>query len=315
MTRIRLAALAVAFFATVPLAARGQEDPGRRGSTSVARETVAVEASDGTSFTVQIRLPADASGPRPLVIIQHGFFSRASFWLPLAEHLASHGFAVAVVGQPNALEVDPSIWKRRLRAAVDTLEAVNKKEGGPLAGRFDFDRVALLGHSYGGVASIMVAAEDPRVKTVVAIAPGDLYLYRDPFMKAAAKLSQPILFVAAEADGIVPTPLFARPAFERATNALFVEIKGAGHLRFADVPIFPGGDEQRATLARHATGWLEAQLGVRDDRASWTDGTAAERARASGELSDVRRSAPPASPPPPSRTKGLLGALGEEGPR
>ncbi|MEZ0229481.1 MAG: alpha/beta hydrolase family protein, partial [Planctomycetota bacterium] len=262
MRAIRLAVLLVVV-AFGPVA-RAQDDPGARGEAVVTSRSLVAEPAGDWKIPIELRVPAGVEKP-PLVVIQHGYTHRASFWLPLAEHLASRGFAVAVVDQPNPLDVDPSVWARRLRAAVDALE----KDGS-----FDFERVAILGHSYGGVAATLLAAEDPRVKTVVSVAAGGLFVYRDRYLRAAEAMKQPLLAVSAETDTIVPTSIFSRPAFERARNArerLYVEVKGAGHLRFADVPL-PGGDDQRATLARHATGWLEGQLGLRGDSAEWIDG-------------------------------------------
>ena len=109
-------------------------------------------------------------GPFPLVLIVHGNHamgaqSDAGYGY-LAEHLASRGFiAVSIdenflngswAGDYHGGEQVVRAWLLLLH--LDQWRAWNADTAGPLAGRVDMDRVAVIGHSRGGEAA-SVAAE------------------------------------------------------------------------------------------------------------------------------------------------------------
>ena len=116
----------------------------------------------------------EGDGPFPLVIVVHGAHPMEEESEPgydyLGEHLASHGFAAALVDE-NFLNNAPwSIlgggWLVGENAArgwllLEHLAAFrrwNGEAGGPLHGKLDLDRVALIGHSKGGEAIAVAAA-------------------------------------------------------------------------------------------------------------------------------------------------------------
>ncbi len=79
-----------------------------------------------------------------------------------AELLAAAGFAVLTPGLPRAPDQEPGQdLAAQILAAVDLAAAT---------GLVDAERLALLGHSFGGYASLMAAAQSPRFKAVIASA-------------------------------------------------------------------------------------------------------------------------------------------------
>ncbi len=139
-------------------------------------------------------------GPFPLVLIAHGNHAMGDFsesgYTYLGEHLASRGFAAASIDEDflNGSWADDYHGNEQLVRAwlllvhLDAWRAWSAP-GGPLAGRIDLDRVALIGHSRGGeaasvAASLSSAATPPRpgmtpwptgldIDAVVSIAPSD----------------------------------------------------------------------------------------------------------------------------------------------
>jgi dienelactone hydrolase len=118
----------------------------------------------------------DAPGPRPTVVIFHGFkgFMEWGFFPHLAELLRQRGF-VAVranfsgggmrpgedhVAHPEAFR--DNTFSRELTEGLALLEATATGALLPeLAGRVDGDRLGLFGHSRGGGTAILAAASDP----------------------------------------------------------------------------------------------------------------------------------------------------------
>ncbi len=143
----------------------------------------------------------DGEGPFPLVLVVHGNHAMGDFSDPgyayLGEHLASQGFIVASVYENFLNGSWAGDWKGTEQAVrawllllhVDQWRRWNADPDGPLHGRVELDRVALIGHSRGGEAAAIAAwmaargsapgaglepwPSDVRIHAVVAIAPSD----------------------------------------------------------------------------------------------------------------------------------------------
>lgn len=114
--------------------------------------------------------PGRGGGPRPAVVMAHGFTAVAAQLEPTAQLLADAGFTVLAYdhagfglseGFPRQ-EVDPARQVRGYRDAVSFLR-----------GRRDVDgnRIALWGSSFSGGHVLMAGALDPRVAAVVSQVP------------------------------------------------------------------------------------------------------------------------------------------------
>lgn len=121
-----------------------------------------VRYGPGDDHVIDIRLPRDGDGPRPLVVVVHGGFWRAAYDRrhtgPQASALAAAGYVVAVpeyhrVGQaaggwPGTFD-DTAHWSDRL---VDLVCGEVGEDA------VDRDRVVLVGHSAGGHLALWAAA-------------------------------------------------------------------------------------------------------------------------------------------------------------
>jgi dienelactone hydrolase len=138
----------------------------------------------------------DAPGAFPLVLVVHGNHDMKKFSDPgyeyIGRHLASRGYVVASVDE-NFLngrirgENDARAWM--LLKHLEAWREFARTPGGPLQGRVDMERIALMGHSRGGESVAEAAAfnrlerypDDANVRlgfgfpirAVIAIAPVD----------------------------------------------------------------------------------------------------------------------------------------------
>lgn len=121
----------------------------------------------GRSVAGVIDLPAGRPGPRPTVVVAHGFkgFLRWGFFPPLAELLTSRGFAVvrfnfsgAGQGPDDEAVTDLVAFETNtFTREQEDLAAVLGGLPGLVPGRLDLERVGFFGHSRGGGAAILAA--------------------------------------------------------------------------------------------------------------------------------------------------------------
>jgi dienelactone hydrolase len=193
---------------------------------------------------------APAEGPLPLLVFSHCLactrFSSAS----LAEHLASHGFAVAAPDHAgntlfddldgDVTPLDTTTLEQRaadVKSVLDALLDASRAEvPAPLRGRLDAARVGAFGHSFGSVTAGLVAQRDTRVRAAAGIAaPMENVLI--PGVKVP-ELDVPLLFLLAVEDNSI-TSLgneTIRGNFAAARRgAWLTEVVDAGHWSFSDV--------------------------------------------------------------------------------
>ncbi len=112
------------------------------------------------------------SPPFPLIVISHGLASDRSTFVYLAEHLASYGFAVAVLEHPGSNAERFQQYFAGLAGPPDAAEFVNRpldikyllnelqrldKSDPTLQGKFNFQQVGAIGQSFGGYTVLTLA--------------------------------------------------------------------------------------------------------------------------------------------------------------
>lgn len=219
-----------------------------------------------------------AAGPHPVVLFSPGLGGVRAQNTVWAEGLASHGYVVAALDHPydsavvvlddgtrvrGALEAtgDPAEDERRAREWEDiraadldlALVRLLEEDGGPLAGLADPDRVAVAGHSLGGAAALVAAADDPRYHAVVN-------LDGLPRLPEGGSLPQPLLALVAAAGTGDPE---GDARYSRALDAAFaasarpgyaLTVPGTAHLGFSDAPfLLPPVPSLTGSLGRQET--------------------------------------------------------------
>jgi predicted dienelactone hydrolase len=132
--------------------------------------------------------------------------------------------------RPKAVE-SVHIWAEDISSTIDELEKMNLGNG-IFAGRLDVERVAVLGHSFGGAAAGQACLDDERCAAGInmdGLQLGDM-LDKD--------LSRPFLFMHHDNVGAAnktPNLVF----FEKAKAPTYLlTIEGTGHLSFSDVSFY-----------------------------------------------------------------------------
>lgn len=159
-----------------PPARKTRERPlGIRSELLAAGEDASFESHDGLRISARLYLPSielGYEGPRPLVYYVHGGPQSqerpnfAWFSMPLIQMLALEGFAVFVPNARGSSGYGLSYTKRVDRdwGGLDRLDHVHAMtEVLPSDERLDVDRAGVVGRSYGGYMTLMLAGLHPEL--------------------------------------------------------------------------------------------------------------------------------------------------------
>ena len=127
------------------------------------------QRSSDQQVLADVYIPDNLVAPAPLVVISHGVASSRNTFIYLAEHLASHGFAVATLEHPSsdatrfqdyiagfAKEPEPRLAIQRpldITALLDELENLTANDPA-WQGQIRTDDVGVMGQSLGGYTAL-----------------------------------------------------------------------------------------------------------------------------------------------------------------
>ncbi|MBS2031144.1 MAG: dienelactone hydrolase family protein [Deltaproteobacteria bacterium] len=204
--------------------------------------------SSAIPVTATYPVSGPTAGPFPVVVIAHGFQIPASAYDGYAHRLATFGYVALNADYPASL-FSPNHAQAALDVlgALDWASAQNASQTSPLAGLVDVQNAGITGHSLGGKLSILAAAEDTRVKAVIALDPVDDASNCSPAACPSAASRMPLA---------VPTGFLGETLDEQAgfggqacapanenfqslyalasTPSLEVDVLGADHMSFLD---------------------------------------------------------------------------------
>lgn len=203
-----------------------------------------------------IYYPANSEEPVGGVAIAPGFTEEQrhiSWWGP---RLASHGYAVLIL-DTNERRERPDARADALIAAVTLLRAEGRRQGGPLFGRIDPAKMAVMGHSMGGGGALIAANEhSDQIRAAIPFTPWD------PETDLTG-ITVPTLVLAGSDDTIAEVEDHAWRHFgliPESTPKVYLEVAGGDHY-IADTT--RGTD--LATMGRYALAWLKLYVD-RDER-------------------------------------------------
>lgn len=281
-----------------PLVAGNLTDPDQPGAFAVGVLDTVMTGASGDRVSARVYYPATAAGtnaardtrlaPYPAVVFNHGFkppvlaagidYRNYTF---LTAWLASFGYVVICPDQATNNDLFGSGQENATRDAQDAraaLEHLLARSADPadaLAGMIDPARAALVGHSRGGDASLMAAAEEvaqrgsgARFKAVAIMGTPD----RDPgsFFNPGGPLTfgdfsaVPTLIVGGSLDPIAPLAQQQNILSQAGLGSLLLMVVGGNHSQFKDSDQMLLGDDpatialagQQAVCRRYVTAWL-----------------------------------------------------------
>lgn len=223
--------------------------------------------------------PAPAEGETwPIVVFSHCHVCTRFDLASVAERLASFGIAVVAPDHEDntlwdelagtAAMVGETFLEVRVADLLFVLDTVlSDSDAVPetLRGRFDAERVGVMGHSFGSATAGVTASRDERVVAGIGFAAPLTAL-------GGARINDvdtPFLFVIAQEDnsiGALGNNLMRNEFRRIPSESLLVEMRDTGHWNFSDYPglielFTPGcGSGTRQTVPDEAFDYLDADV-------------------------------------------------------
>lgn len=236
-----------------------------------------VDVSEFAAATIFYPLTLSFDAPMGGVVMVPGY--RASqqnyeWWGPA---LASLGYAVLIL-DTNTPTDGLEARKNALIAGVNFLKAQNSNSESPLNGKFDTSRVAIMGHSMGGGATLAAALElGDEIRAVLPLSP---YCCEPggSFSADYSGLTTPTLIVASATDEVAPPAGHARLLFDAigGTNKVYMEFAEGDHM------IVANGGPDLATIGKFALAFLKLNL---EDKQNLSDFISSPAANYSSKFS------------------------------
>jgi pimeloyl-ACP methyl ester carboxylesterase len=168
--------------------------PTRTPLSPVDPAPATLHTPDGLTLAAALYLPA-GEGPFPGVVLSHAAAADKEAWGTTPWLLQAAGYAVLTYdfrGHGGSEgELDPPNAATDLRAALAYLRAQR---------HVDTHRIALIGASMGGMASVIVGAQDPAVRAVVAISSPPDAAGQYPGLVVGQLSPRPFLAIGCNAD-------------------------------------------------------------------------------------------------------------------
>jgi dienelactone hydrolase len=229
LSRIALSVLAVA--CTLPSTASAAYEKGpapsitslraNAGPYAVSKTTYADSATQGFGAAT-VYAPSNAAGQTfGVVAFAPGWTESQSVVAWLAQRAASFGFVTIAFNVNNTFTDFPAARAPQLLAALDAVTSVSKERA--LA---DPSRLAVVGHSMGGGATLEAARTRPSLKATVGLAPWNPGI-------TFGDVTVPSLEIGAQNDFIAGVSNNARlfyTSLPATTPKVYAEMSGMGHL-------------------------------------------------------------------------------------
>lgn len=215
-------------------------------------------------FPCTVWRPDPPAAGSSLVFSHHaGGHRRGSSFL--CEHLAAHGYLVAAldhseVAAPELAPRDSETSDERA-ARVDAIATSRVPDLQLLLDHLDLERVGAIGHSLGGWTVLAAAQADPRVASVVALAPGGSAQPRPGVLKLPLHQVRPVPTLYLTGDKDVPIPVEHVTELFRDTPgaAVMCVLRDADHQHFLD-DVAVEHEQLRALQLSGEAAWMTAAM-------------------------------------------------------
>lgn len=197
------------------------------------------ESRDDREIPCSVWYPAVANGSEmepqmgtfPSFVMAHGFLMSSMDYTGLAEALVGVGYVFVSLATEEGFVTSHGDY------GLDLAFVANRTAEGEIPGLLSEStngRVAIGGHSMGGGASWLAAAQNPDIDAVVAMAPAETNVSA---IAAGENITVPVLVLSGSADAVTSPSDQHEPIYNAAVNSpcrAFISIEGGGHCGFAD---------------------------------------------------------------------------------
>ena len=196
----------------------------------------------GRQIQTEIYYPANsagdnvavASGQFPVITFGHGFAMSWDAYTNIWQHYVARGFIMAFPRTEGSLIPSPSHgdFGTDLKQVSDKMLALNSNAASIFNGKI-LQKAAIMGHSMGGGASFLAAANNSNIETDVGLAPAET---TPSAISAAPNVTVPALIFSGSADGVTPPADHHIPIYQGLTSTCksFVSITGGAHCYYAN---------------------------------------------------------------------------------
>lgn len=201
---------------------------GNSGNPGRQIETAIFYPSDNGGADVDV-----SSGNFPLVILAHGFAMGYDAYENLWKHLVKDGYIVALPKTESSIFPAPSHQDFGLDISViyDSFEDLNVDENSMFYEKFNY-KTAFMGHSMGGGASVLAAA-NTEPDLYVGLSPAETNPSAE---QAAESVNCPSIIFSSTGDEVTPPAEHQIPIFEALNSSCkyLFSIIGGAHCYYAN---------------------------------------------------------------------------------
>jgi len=196
-----------------------------RGNRSIPTEVYYPAVAAGANAAV-------AEGEFPVISFGHGFTMAVSAFSNWRDFLVPLGYIVAMPTTEGSTSPNHGNFGADLAFLAAKLQADNTNAASPFFGKVR-QRAALMGHSMGGGASFLGAANNTGIQCVVGLAPAET---NPEASVAATNVTVPSLILHGTSDNVTPEAGHALLIYQGLVNSCsnYVRITNGSHCFFAN---------------------------------------------------------------------------------
>ncbi len=239
---------------------------------------------DNRPILTEIYYPVDenkegiAEGEFPVLIFGHGFVMVWSAYENLWTHFVQNGYVMAFPRTESGFSPNHLNFGLDIAFLAQAIQEMGADPESVLHGGLN-GKTAVMGHSMGGGASVLAAAQNDFIHALLPLAPAET---SPSAIAAAASVTIPSLVFAASSDDVTPENVHQIPIYEAlaSESKSYVSITGGGHCYFANFNfncyigelgssgnITITREEQQQIVNDFATPWLDYFL--KNDCEAW----------------------------------------------
>ena len=175
---------------------------------------------------------AVVNGSFPVIVFGHGFVMSWDAYQNIWEELVPEGYILVFPRTEGGFSPVHNEFALDLALCVNKMQALNSNSSSLFFNHVS-TKSALMGHSMGGGASILAAANNTTIETVIGLAPAET---SPSAITAAVQVTVPALIFSGSSDGVTPPNDHHVPIYNSLSSLCkyFISITGGAHCYFAN---------------------------------------------------------------------------------